>query len=101
MNAVVRLYDSDAPRPKGEATGNAESTDKITRETCDIANRQPGTGKYIVPNRAQSVSMAFSRACRAIGATELRFDNLRRAGQGVCLVRNPGDVAAMTDDRAA
>ena len=65
----------DAKHPFRKAGNNRRF--KYTPEAWEIADRQPRTSDFIFPYKPQSVSAAFTRACKVLGIEDLTFHDLR------------------------
>jgi integrase len=50
---------------------------KYTPEAWEIAGRQPPKSEHIFPYKPQSISSAFTGACKVLGIEDLRFHDLR------------------------
>jgi integrase len=50
---------------------------KYTAEAWEIAARQPQTSDFIFPYKPQTISAAFTRACKVLGIADLTFHDLR------------------------
>ena len=63
----------------GEKIGNDVRVD-IPPEAMAIIKLQPRKGKYIFPYQSKTISSYFTRACKVLGITDLRFHDLRHDG---------------------
>ena len=74
LELVVR----DMKNP-GEKLGNDVRT-KLTPEALRLIDTQPKTQGAIWPYNAESVSTAFTKACKLLGIDDLHFHDLRHEG---------------------
>lgn len=73
-----RVLVRDMKHP-GEKIGNDQWVD-LPPQALAIALRQPRTADVIFPWQAESISTAFTLACKLLGIDDLRFHDLRHDG---------------------
>jgi integrase len=74
----LELIVRDMKNP-GEKIGNDVRT-KLTSEALKCIDTQPKTDGIIWPYNAESISTAFTRACKFLGIEDLHFHDLRHDG---------------------
>jgi len=74
----LELIVRDMKNP-GEKLGNDVRT-KLTPEALKLIDTQPKTEGAIWPYNAESVSTAFTKACKLLGIEDLHFHDLRHEG---------------------
>jgi len=74
----LELMVRDMKNP-GEKIGNDVRT-KLTPEALKLIDTQPKTEGTLWPYNAESISTAFTRACKLLGIEDLHFHDLRHEG---------------------
>jgi integrase len=74
----LELLVRDMKNP-GEKLGNDVLT-KLTPEALQLIDTQPKTEGAIWPYNAESISTAFTKACKLLGIDDLHFHDLRHEG---------------------
>jgi len=76
--AHKRILVRDMKHPGDKAGNNVWCN--LTTEAMAFIKAQPKTGEFIFPYSTESISAAFTRACKTLGIEDLHFHDLRHEG---------------------